>query len=108
MKPRKYHVYQKGFLIGTLSLLPDHVKRLESRGFILKPVESAKKNVRKVARVKKARNPGGLVKIYDKITRIEGTKGKNSAYPGQRFFHNFKRPYPSMYGTPDRKTLVIK
>lgn len=49
-----------------------------------------------------------MVKIYDKITRIEGQKGKDSNFPGEKFFHNFSKPYPAMYGTPDRKTLIIK
>jgi len=49
-----------------------------------------------------------MVKIYDKITRIEGQKGQDSAFPGQKFFHNFKKPYPAMYGTPDRKKLIIQ
>ena len=121
MKPQKYHVYQKGLLIGTLSLLPSHVKRLEKQGFYLKKAEVVAKNAPRKRRRDTQRidtyktrtkiqraNPKGLVLIYEKITRIEGTKGKSSLYPGQRFFHNFKRPYPKMYGTPDRKVLVIK
>lgn len=56
---------------------------------------------------KKKPNPGGLTLIYEKITRVEGTKGRDSAFPGQRFYHNFKRPYPSMWGTPDGKKLII-
>lgn len=63
--------------------------------------------VERECRPSRIRNPKGLVKIYDKVTRIEATKGRDSAFPGQRFFHNFKRPYPSMYGTPDGK-LIIK
>ncbi len=53
-------------------------------------------------------NPRGLVKIYDKITRIEGQKGSASQFAGQKFFHNFTKPYPAMYGTPDKKTLIIR
>ncbi len=56
---------------------------------------------------KRTANPR-LVKIYDKITRIEGQKGKDSNFPGEKFFHNFSKPYPAMYGTADRKTLIIK
>lgn len=50
-------------------------------------------------------NPRGIV-IYAKITRIEGTKGKGSQYPGQRFFHKFKPPYPAMYGLKDGSLLI--
>jgi len=63
-----------------------------------------KGNTRKV----KKSNPKGLTLIYKHITRIEGTKGADSLYPGEKFYHRFKRPYPSMYGTPDRKALIIK
>jgi hypothetical protein len=103
--------------VGTIAAVPSLVKNLERKGYVLKPakknpVRKRKANHRfqKVAgpRCGSKSNPKGLVKIYDKITRVEATKGKNSAYPGQRFFHNFKRPYPAMYGTADRKTLVIK
>jgi hypothetical protein len=69
---------------------------------------TAKSARRKTSRIQKRKNPRNLVKIYDSITRVEGTKGKTSMYPGQKFFHNFKKPYPGMYGTPDHKTLVIK
>lgn len=57
---------------------------------------------------KHSANPKGMVKIYDKITRIEGQKGPGSAFAGERFFHNFSRPYPEMWGSADRKTLVIR
>lgn len=113
MPQRKfYNVYQKGFLIGTLSLLPEQIKNLERRGFIVKERVRVSKNATRArktkTRVRRSSNPGGLVKIYQSITRIEGTKGKDSAYPGQKFFHNFSKPYPSMYGSRDRKKLVIK
>jgi hypothetical protein len=49
-------------------------------------------------------NPGTL--IYAKVTRIEATKGKDSQYPGEKFFHNFKRPYPAMYGLKDGSILI--
>lgn len=44
--------------------------------------------------------------IYQKITRVEGTKGAGSHFAGQRFFHNFKKPYPKMYGLPDGSLLI--
>jgi hypothetical protein len=50
-------------------------------------------------------NPSRVL-IYKAITRIEGTKGKDSQFPGQKFFHNFKRPYPKMYGLPDGSLLI--
>ena len=49
-------------------------------------------------------NPGTL--IYAKVTRIEATKGQDSQYPGEKFFHNFKRPYPAMYGLKDGSILI--
>jgi hypothetical protein len=64
-----------------------------------------------VARVRKPNkrksNPRGVV-IYKSITRIEGTKGQDSHYPGQKFYHNFKRPYPEMVGLPDGSLLIRK
>jgi hypothetical protein len=51
-----------------------------------------------------SRNPGTL--IYAQITRIEGTKGKGSQYPGQKFYHRFSRPYPAMYGLKDGSLLI--
>lgn len=62
----------------------------------------------KVKAKKKRANPLGLVKIYAKVTRIEAQKGNTGKFPGEKFFHNFKPPYPSMYGTADRKKLIIK
>jgi hypothetical protein len=68
------------------------------------------RRVRKVSSRVRARsngheNPRGTL-IYEKVTRIEGTKGRESQYPGQKFFHNFKRPYPKMYGLPDGSLLI--
>ena len=121
MKSQKYRIYQKGLFVGTLSLTPDRIRNLERHGFVVKPLKVAVKNATRKRKIRRDTErvgttrlhranpyPKGLVKIYDKITRIEGTKGKSSAYPGQKFFHNFKRPYPAMYGTPDRKALIIK
>src|SRR5215831_2821175 len=68
-----------------------------------------KKRAGTVARARgtaRTRNPGKAVLIYKDITRIEGTKGRDSAFPGQKFFHNFKRPYPSMFGLPDGSLLI--
>ncbi len=66
-------------------------------------IRQAKKDKYKYA------NPSrSLVKIYDKVTRIEAQKGASGQFPGEKFYHNFKRPYPSLYGTKDRKTLIIK
>ena len=47
------------------------------------------------------------VLIYESITRIEGTKGRKSQYPNEKFFHNFKRPYPRMYGLQDGSLLIV-
>lgn len=52
------------------------------------------------------KNPNKMVLIYDHVTRIEATKGTRSLYPKQKFFHNFKRPYPKMYGLPDGSLLI--
>lgn len=134
----KYEVYLGGMLVGILVLTPELVRKLESTGYRLKrinaPITRAKARTilhdreiggrpltpkqrkffgarasgSKVSKVKRATNPKELTLIYKDITRIEGTKGKGSLYPAQRFYHNFKRPYPSMYGTADRKILVIK
>ena len=94
LKPRK-----NPFRLGSRRVRP--VKSMRS------PVHGRRKTT---YRTKKAalrvaqRNPGTL--IYDKITRIEGTKGKSSQYPGQKFFHRFKRPYPAMYGLKDGSLLI--
>jgi hypothetical protein len=85
------------------------------RYYVLKPKTTPRSNsstTRKRVRHKKGvqtasrrhANPGTL--IYDKITRIEGTKGKGSNFAGQKFFHNFKRPYPQMWGLPDGSLLI--
>jgi hypothetical protein len=89
----------------------------DGRYYVLKPKKIRTKNPRRktdclsYTRGRKTRRktnpPRGMVLIYRNITRIEGTKGKGSKYPGQRFYHNFKRPGPAMYGLPDG-TLVIK
>jgi hypothetical protein len=110
---KKYKVYQKGFFVGTISATPERVRELERKGFVLKSANPVRKRSRDTERIKTTRlsrspNPKGLTLIYAKVTRIEGTKGTKSAFPGQRFFHNFKRPYPSMWGTTDRRTLIIK
>lgn len=129
-KPQYYNIYSGGHKIGEGYFIPEVVKKMERAGYTLRlrgkwGLDKKKNATRKRRTIRRdtesidkprhtgrtkihRANPGGLVKIYDKITRIEGTKGKNSLYPGQRFFHNFKRPYPAMYGTKDRKTLVIK
>lgn len=114
-KPQYYNIYSGDQKIGEGYFIPEVVKKMERAGYRLrlrgKWGHDKKKNARTIRSkrntINKA-NPKGLVKIYDKITRIEGTKGKNSLYPLQKFFHNFKPPYPSMYGTTDRKVLVIK
>jgi hypothetical protein len=67
----------------------------DGRYYVLKP--------KRIRNVKKS-NPGVI--IYDQITRVEGTKGNDSQFPGQRFFHNFKRPYPVMVGLPDGSLLI--
>lgn len=84
--------------------------RLGSRR--VRPVKSMRSPIRgrrKVTYRKKSvalrhTNPGTL--IYSHITRIEGTKGKGSAFPGQKFFHKFHRPYPAMYGLKDGSLLI--
>ena len=58
------------------------------------------------SRVDRKRNGGTGTLIYESITRIEGTKGKDSQFAGEKFFHNFKRPYPRMYGLPDGSLLI--
>jgi len=88
------------------------VYQKDGRYYVLKP--KVKRNSRTpakvVSRVSKVRrsgmrsNPGTL--IYEKITRIEGTKGKGSQFSGQKFFHNFKRPYPQMWGLSDGSLLI--
>jgi hypothetical protein len=78
----------------------------DNRFYILKPKRLSP--VRATNSKGRSRNPkSGWTLIYDKITRIEGTKGSDSLYPGQKFFHNFKKPYPSMYGSSDKKKLLI-
>ena len=65
------------------------------------------KNSKRVTIAKKKSNPRAVL-IYKSITRVEGTKGPDSMYPGEKFFHNFKRPYPKMYGLPDGSLLIKK
>jgi hypothetical protein len=78
-----------------------------SRYYVLKPKVTARSN-RVVAKKSSSVNPKGWTKIYDTVTRVEAMKGSQSLYPGQKFFHNFKRPYPAMYGSPDGKMILIK
>ncbi len=82
--------------------------RLSSNVPITKAQIIATQKIRQAKKDKHKSNPKGLVKIYAKVTRIEAQKGSTGNFPGEKFYHNFKRPYPSLYGTPDRKTLVIK
>jgi hypothetical protein len=81
----------------------------DGRYYVLKPKRIKSVNPSRPARrrVRRTRqtNPRGVL-IYEKITRVEGTKGKNSKYPGERFFHNFKKPYPKMFGLPDGSLLI--
>jgi hypothetical protein len=77
----------------------------DGRYYVLKP-KSARAN-RVGHRSVKRRVPHPTdVRIYQDITRIEGTKGKESIYPGEKFFHNFKRPFPEMIGLPDGSLLI--
>jgi len=86
-------------------------------GHLVTPSESARFHARKEAvairrRLAKGQSGKGYsnpprTRIYRDVTRIEATKGDDSEYPGQKFFHNFKRPYPSMYGLKDG-SLSIK
>jgi hypothetical protein len=108
-----YRIYENGLLIGTLPLSLAMVKKYEKMGYRLRIVKkNATRRTKNHRFAKKTgprcKNPKGLTLIYKSITRVEGTKGTNSSFPGGRFYHNFKRPYPSMYGSTDRKTLVIK
>lgn len=130
----KYEIYLGGMLVGVLVLTPELVKKMESTGYRLKrinrPITRAKAKTilhhgevgghpltpkqrrffgarASGAKPKRKANPRGYTLIYRDITRIEGTKGKSSLYPGQKFYHDFEKPYPSMYGTPDRKKLII-
>jgi hypothetical protein len=58
-------------------------------------------------------NPKGLVKIYGQVLRIEAKKtgahrcDSKCKKVGHRYYHVFKTK-PKMYGTPDRKTLIIQ
>lgn len=131
MKTAVYKVYLKGVYVGTLVCTPAQVQKLETAGYNLRKQNPTKHRTQlkpkerrlfgrrlrtgRIIRASKSHplapkgtNPKGLVKIYDHITRIEGTKGANSLFPKQPFYHDFDKPYPAMYGTPDRKTLIIK
>jgi hypothetical protein len=77
------------------------IKR-DGRYYVLKPKKV--RSVNATPRIKKS-NPSRTL-IYEKITRVEGTKGKASHFSGQRFFHNFKKPYPKMFGLPNGDLLI--
>lgn len=48
-----------------------------------------------------------MTKIYDKTLRIEAVKGKESMYPGEKFFHDFKDgSAAAIYGLPDGSLLI--
>ena len=98
------------------TLTPAELNRLRSASQLIryhrrttsaanKPRRVCKVSSRVRARSDGHENPRGTL-IYEKVTRIEGTKGRKSLYPGQKFFHNFKRPYPKMYGLPDGSLLI--
>lgn len=80
-----------------------------SRYYVLKPkgISRRANRVRPTGNSRSV-NPKGWTLIYPTVTRIEATKGAKSLYPNQKFFHNFKRPYPAMYGSPDGKLILIK
>lgn len=54
-----------------------------------------------------------LTKIYDKVLRVEAQKGHGHICDvkckraGHRYFHDFTSK-PSMYGTPDKRVIIIK
>lgn len=73
------------------------------RYYVLKE-KKVESNNRKRTRSRNS-NPNRRL-IYEKITRVEGTKGKESQFAGQRFFHNFKKPYPRMFGLPNGDLLI--
>jgi hypothetical protein len=86
-------------------------------GHLVTPSESSRFHSRKEAvsiRRKLAKgqagkgysNPPNPTEIYRDITRVEGTKGEDSQYPGEKFFHNFKRPYPKMIGLKNGSLLI--
>jgi hypothetical protein len=86
-------------------------------GHLVTPSESARFHSRKEAvsiRRKLAKgqagkgysNPPKPTEIYRDITRVEGTKGEDSQYPGEKFFHNFKLPYPKMIGLKNGSLLI--
>jgi hypothetical protein len=77
----------------------------DGRYYVLKPKSNAKINSSIRVNRNRHTNPKE-VRIYQDITRIEGTKGKESIYPGEKFFHNFKKPFPEMIGLPDGSLLI--
>jgi hypothetical protein len=77
--------------------------------FVLRPKDvGTKRHHRTVVHASNPKNRSSRkrVLIYEKITRIEGTKGKDSNFPLEKFFHNFRKPYPKMYGLPDGSLLI--
>lgn len=81
------------------------IQEKSGRYYVLKPKRIRTRTVNKGRVAKRKANPKGIL-IYQAITRVEGTKGKDSHYPGQKFYHNFKKPYPVMVGLPDGSLLI--
>lgn len=75
------------------------IKKQTATGQTNRPRRGTKKRISR-----RSANPPTL--IYEKITRIEGTKGKASNFAGQRFYHNFKKPYPRMFGLSNGDLLI--
>jgi hypothetical protein len=93
----------------TGALTPAQRKTLQTASQIIRHSRRTTAASNKPKKVSRKPNPGvgkGTILIYDKVTRIEATKGRSSLYPGQRFYHKFKRPYPKMYGLPDGSLLI--
>lgn len=96
--------------VGLYNAFPERVGRLTRNPIRNRRNQKLGVLVHRPKPAKRA-NPKAT-KIYENVLRVEAQKG-----PGHRcdpackkanhcYYHNFKRPYPSMYGLADKSILI--
>lgn len=105
--PEMFGAAFKSFMPGGVGMMNPRKKRVKR----LRRVKSPR--VRTIATPTYQFNPKGLTKIYGRVLRVEAQKtgihrcDAACKKAQHRYFHNFSTK-PALYGTPDRKMLIIK